>query len=687
MSGNDFEIIRAYADAWGRPRAVPDSTIARLEQVLQYEPGRSPSPPPSESRRCYEPDWMARGDRRWGISVQLYGLRSARNWGIGDFADLKALVQRAAEHGADFVGVNPLHALYAAEPRRYSPYSPSSREFLNVLYLAPEAMQAFAMSPSAQRRLAESDFRERIAALRDLALIEYEGVAQIKDEIFRLIFTDFVSLCARKPVHPLVWRFAQFSKEGGEALRRFAIYQALSCRAGFGDNWMRWPAEYRDPTSAAVHDFARSDPLAVAYHEFLQWEADTQLADCAAAARDAGMAIGLYLDIAVGAGPESTEGWSEQANIVPGFHIGAPPDLWNEAGQDWGLAVYDPAKLQQSSYRVYRRILRAQMRHGAALRIDHVLGFYRLFLVPAGGVPYDGVYLRLPADELCNMLAEESGEQHCLIIGEDLGTVPEDFPRLLATHNILSCRLLIFARDGDRFLAPEEYPRNALVSIATHDLPLPPLLACTKGTEIDIRQQLGVLFTPDDVHFLIGKRHDERAQECRRLRETITAAGFATGDDVTGIVAAAYGFLARTPCALLLVQMEDLAMEREQPNVPGSGDRYPNWRRKLSRDLDTIFAAPSTEKILGAIREERSRERSVNPALALRSWHWLLANLSAATQLRLDLSVSHRRSPFYLARLGISHVYCSPFLKARAGSAHGYDLVDYGRINLFPRIC
>jgi (1->4)-alpha-D-glucan 1-alpha-D-glucosylmutase len=597
----DVEIIRAYHDGCGHYREVPPETIARLEGALQRPAETAPQPDAGETRRCFEPDWMARGQRRWGIATQLYSVRSPRNWGIGDFSDLKLLARLAARQGADFVGVNPLHALYAAEPQRYSPYSPSSREFLNVLYIDPEAMQSLAISAAARERIAGHALQERLRALRDATLVDYEAVAQIKDQVFRLIFRDFAALCAREPRHELVLRFAQFTKERGETLRRFAIYQALSCRPGFGDNWMTWPSEFRDPAGAAARDFAAAEPLAVAYHEFLQWEADLQLAACAQAAREAGMAIGLYLDIAVGAGPESTEGWSEQANIVPGFHIGAPPDAWNEAGQDWGLAVFDPYALRQASYRVLRRIWSAQMRHAAALRIDHVLGFSRLFLVPAGGKPADGVYLRQPAADLANALAEESANHGCLIIGEDLGTVPPDFPGLLAAHNILSCRLLIFARDGDRYLAPEEYPARALVSTGTHDLP--PLLGFIEGSDIEARKEIGLYQSEERYR----AAHAERAQERQRLREAVHGAGFATGDDMVSILAAAHGFLARTPCTLLLVQMEDLALERQQPNLPG-GDRYPNWRRKLSRDLEAIFADPSTDAILGAVRRERPRE-------------------------------------------------------------------------------
>src|SRR6185312_9982129 len=238
-------------------------------------------------------------------------------------------------------------------------------------------------------------------------------------------------------------------------------------------------------------------------------------------------------------------------------------------------------------------ILRALMRHSRALRIDHILGVYRLFLVPSGGKPVDGVYLRQPAESLCNALAEESRENNCLIIGEDLGTVPPDFPALLTRHNILSCRLLIFARDGERWLAPGEYPRNALVSIATHDLP--PLTGFLEGVDIEARRQLGVY--EDETRY--RQALDERAHERQSLRDAIEAAGISTGDDAVGMIAGAYGFLARTPCALLLVQMEDLALEREQPNVPGTDERQPNWRRKLSRNIDEIFAAPSTDAILG----------------------------------------------------------------------------------------
>jgi (1->4)-alpha-D-glucan 1-alpha-D-glucosylmutase len=593
-----------YRDGWGNVCRTPGATVARLEAALQRTARGEAlvaAAPAVGDLRCFEPPWMARGERRWGITAQLYGLRSPRNWGIGDFTDLKQLIRLAAKEGADFVGVNPLHALYAADPMRFSPYSPSSREFFNVLYIDPMAMRALVLTQEAQRHIAAPEFQTALTSLRAAELINYPAVAACKDVIFRLVFDALLALRVRELDHPLAVAFQQFVAARGEALRRFAVFQALSCEQGFAPSWMAWPTEYRNPDGDAVRKFAETHQREVAYHQFLQWEADAQLSDCAAAARESGMSVGLYLDLAVGTGPESAEAWSEQENIIPGFYIGAPPDAWNSAGQDWGLAVHDPNAIACSDYRVFRRILRALMRHAAALRIDHVLGFHRLFLVPAGGVPRDGVYLRLPAKALCDALAAESGLHRCLIIGEDLGSVPEGFTALLTAHGILSCRLLIFARDGNRFLRPEEYPPNALVSIATHDLP--PLLGYWSGTDVVARAALGLYH--DEL--AAKQATEERRADCTAMLSALSAAGFPVHEQPADLVLAAHGFLARSPCHLFAVQMEDLALEQNQPNLPGSSDLYPNWRRKLVRELDAILADPRAASLFAAIRRERPR--------------------------------------------------------------------------------
>ena len=599
----EISIEREYNDGWGNKCVVPAATVRRLEAALAQtarNKARPAEPSVVANLRCFEPSWMARGERRWGISVQLYGLRSPRNWGMGDFTDLQQLIRLAAKEGADFVGLNPLHALYASDPMRFSPYSPASREFLNVLYIDPAAMRALTAAREAQQRIDAPEFQAQLAALRAVELVDYPAVATCKDTIFRLIFGAFWGLLANEPDHPRAMAFHHFVRSGGEALRRFATFQALSS-AFAAPNWMAWPADYHDPDNPAVRSFAAEQQREIAYHQFLQWEADAQLGSCAAVARGAGMSIGLYLDLAVGTAPESAEVWSERANILPGFHIGAPPDAWNDSGQDWGLAAYNPASLSLGDNPAMRRILRALMRHAAALRIDHVLGFSRLFLVPAGGLPRDGVYLRQPTKALCDLLGAESEAHRCVVIGEDLGAVPEGFATLLAAHNILSCRLLMFARDGSRFLAPEEYLPKALVSFGTHDLP--PLLGYWAGVDIDSRARLRV------DHDEAGTRNalEARAADRTALLAALGAAGFSSQDVPAGLVVAVHGFLARSRCQLFAVQMEYLALERNQPNLPGSGDQCPNWRRKLSRDLESIFDDPRSAALFAAIRRERPR--------------------------------------------------------------------------------
>jgi (1->4)-alpha-D-glucan 1-alpha-D-glucosylmutase len=603
-AAGQWGIETEYRDAWGVLRSVPEATVARLIEVLA-----SSAPDNGQGAfdascdgggRCYRPEWLD-SDRLWGIAVQLYGVRSARNWGIGDFTDLRHLIALAAAEGADFVGVNPLHALFAADPRRFSPYSPSSREFLNVLYIDVTAMHAYPIVSAVRPMVEAPDFERHLADLRDAELVDYEKVANCKEKIFRLLYDGFAELARRLPNHPLAADLRRFVRERGEPLRRFAIYQALSCRPGFGPNWRAWPDAYRDPASPGVAQFAETNVSEIHYHAFLQWEADEQLAACADAARRAGMRIGLYLDLAVGTEPGSAEGWNEQHNMIRGFHVGAPPDDWNKTGQDWGLFAFNPAALDQDGGRVYRRVLGAVMRHAGAIRIDHVLGYQRVFLVADGSAAADGTYLRMPASLMCQALAEESVAYRCLVVGEDLGTVPEGFQALMTRYGLLSYRLLIFGKEGTRYLAPDEYPPDALAAITTHDLA--PLRGFWSAGDLALRARLG-LFTGEQM---FQQAHAEREADRRAMADALAGAGCETGADLDQLAVAAHRFLARTPCRLFLVQMEDLALESDQPNLPASGDRYPNWRRKLGRGLDALFADSRAARMLAAIRAERPR--------------------------------------------------------------------------------
>ncbi|MGH6983260.1 MAG: 4-alpha-glucanotransferase [Stellaceae bacterium] len=591
-------IERDFDDALGRHHHMSDATVSRLIAALErsHHGARTATVLPRHAR-CFLPDWQ----RGWGIAAQLYGLRSARNWGIGDFTDLQRLVELAAAAGADFVGVNPLHAVYTADAARISPYSPSSREFLNVLYLDPLAMTGYADAGAARAAVGGHRFQALLTAQRERPTVDYPEIAAVKHSIFRVVFEAFEHRIRTAPRDAAVREFGDFVRVRGAPLRRFALYQALSSLAGFGPDWMNWPAEFRDPAAPAVAEFAERHARDLRYHAFLQWQADRQLAACATAARAGGMRVGLYIDLALGCAPDSAEGWAEQDKLIPDFHVGAPPDDWNANGQDWGLFAYNPEATLRTGCADYRRVVAANMTHAGALRIDHVLGFNRVFLVPTGGQPTDGAYLRMPFDALAAAAATESAARRCIVVGEDLGTVPADLPPRLAAAAILSYRLLIFARRDRRYLDPGDYPLNALVALATHDLPT--WRGFWGGRDITLKFDLGI--QP------VGLTRDQalavRAAECQSIRDAFTRAGLDTGGE-TALAVAAHRFLARTPSQLALVQLEDLAQEMEQVNLPGAPvDAYPSFARKLSRNLDAIFADPTANAVLTAMRAERPR--------------------------------------------------------------------------------
>ncbi len=591
-------IERDYDDALGRHHQMSDAAVSRLIAALerQHWSDHTATAPPRHAR-CFLPHWQ----RGWGVSAQLYGLRSARNWGIGDFTDLRRLIELAAAAGADFIGVNPLHALYAADPSRISPYSPSSREFLNVLYLDPLTMVGYADVGAARGAVAGRRFQAWLAAQRERPTVDYLEIAAAKHGIFRVIFETFEHRMRTAPRDAAVRDFGDYVRVRGAPLRRFALYQALSSLVGFGPDWMNWPAEFRDPAAPTVAEFAERHARDLRYHAFLQWQADRQLAACATAARNGGMRVGLYLDLALGCAPDSAEGWIGQDKLIPDFHVGAPPDDWNANGQDWGLFAYNPEATVRTGCADYRRVVAANMTHAGALRIDHVLGFNRLFLVPAGGQPIDGAYLRMPFDALAAAAATESAARRCIVVGEDLGTVPADLPPRLAAAGILSYRLLIFARRDGQYLDAADYPASALVALATHDLPT--WRGFWNGRDIAVKFALGIQPNGLTQNHALAIRAAER----QSIRDAFARAGLDSGDE-EALAVAAHRFLARTPCRLALVQLEDLAQETEQANLPGAPvGAYPSFARKLGRDLDAIFADPTANAILAAMRAERPR--------------------------------------------------------------------------------
>ena len=565
-------------------------------------------------RRCWTLEDVAPGERLWGLSCQLYALRSGYDWGIGNFSALGSLAEQAASAGADAVGLNPLHALFPADPGRYSPYSPSSREFLNILYIDVEAIPDFAESEAAQQRVAATDFVRRLKEAREAALVSYDDVAAL---MFPTLWQAFESFRRRHllPQSDRARAFRAFQESGGEGLRRFAVFHALQAHFSAEDKalwaWDRWPEGYRQPDSEAVATFTADHREQVEFHEYLQWIADEQLHAAADRGRAAGLRVGLYRDLAVGLSWESASVWSNPGAFVTGVSIGAPPDLLNHLGQSWGLMPLNPLTLREQAYGPIIDALRSNMRHAGAIRIDHVMGLMHLYWVPAGHHARDGAYVAYPFDDLMRIVALESHRAKCVVIGEDLGTVPDGFRPAMAAAGVLSYRVLQFERVGDRlFKRSQDYPAAALVTAGTHDTPT--LAGFWYGADLAWRQRLGLYpsleMTEQDAADRIGDR--------RRLIDALIDAGlWREGGPRPGgagppdlddeLVLSVHRFLSGTPSRIMMVQIEDLVGQVEQQNLPGTIDEHPNWRRRMPDDTPSIFADPKVISLLAAVADAR----------------------------------------------------------------------------------
>ncbi len=504
--------------------------------------------------------WLPEGSRReWGLAVQLYELVGPHSIGIGDFGDLAGLAAAAGRMGAATLGINPLHALFLAAPERASPYSPSSRLALNPLYLDIHCLPGF--TEAARAQLASP----RYAALTEGALIDYPALAREKLALARTAFAGFRAAGGDAA-------FVRYRCEANRSLTAWARYETLA--GEHGADWRKWPAALHDPESAAVADFAAGHDGEIAFYLWLQWQSEVQMGAAARAAREAGMTIGLYRDLALGADPAGAEVWAGQGDFVAGLAIGAPPDQLNPRGQNWGFPPLHPARLLERGLTPFIEIIRANMRHAGALRIDHVLGLNRLFVIPEGAAADAGVYLHYPLEALLAVIVLESRHARCMVIGEDLGTVPRGLRPKLARRGILSQRLLYFERDrAGRPRAPEDYPPLALVSFGTHDLA--PLAAWWHGDDLARMDRLKLWPNEALRAAAIAVRPTDRAA----LREALVQAQL-PGAEAEVPAAAVYRWLARTPSRLLAIQPEDAFDIVAPVNVPGTVTQEPNWRRR-----------------------------------------------------------------------------------------------------------
>lgn len=552
-----------YYDVFGQWHEVNRGALARLIAALsvghERPSGIDIGALSSDPLRAYQGD----GRRLWALSVQLYAVRSRRNWGHGDFTDLARIIVIAASCGASGVGLNPLHALFPDRAEEASPYAPNSRLYFNLLYIDIEAIPEF---PG----VAAGGLEEEINGLRKSEMVAYARVAQAKLVGLRLAYDRFrKSATAQRRAD-----FETYRQEQGDALLRFACFECLRQRYA-PKPWPQWPQQWRNPDLENLEKLRQMHKDDCEFHEFAQWIADGQLQACKSEAHRRGMSIGLYNDLAVGIDPHGADAWSQQDAVLVGVSIGAPPDEFNPAGQNWGLAPFNPHTLAADNYEPMRRLMRATMRHAGAIRLDHVLGLMRMYMIPHGCGPAEGAYVRFPFEPLLHVIAEESDRLHCIVIGEDLGTVPANFRETLSRWGLWTYRVMMFEREeGGRFRPPESYPADALATFNTHDLPT--FRGWLQAQDLRVKRAIGL--DP-------GETDEARAKSLAALRAILSEYEPTYSPDDFAAVAS---LLAATPSRLVVVSFDDLLGVIDQINIPGTVDQHPNWRRKLPLDVEDL---------------------------------------------------------------------------------------------------
>jgi glycogen operon protein len=542
---------------------------------------------------AFLPDWLRAGERRFGLAAQIYALRRASDQGIGDFRAVAELAALAQAEGAALVGLSPPHALFGTDRARASPYHPSDRRFLDPILLDVASLPLVGAMPAV--RAALDRHAAAFAALRAGDLVRHAEVWQAKRAVLAAAFAALPE-AARAAL-------AAHREAEGAALAHFATFTAIAEHEGHSDA-RRWPAGLRHGKDHAVADFATRHAEAVGFAAFQQWLCDLQLAEAARAG------AGLYRDLAVGAAPDGAEPWSGEQRYLPGFSIGAPPDPFAAAGQVWALPAPDPLAMRTTGHAGFAALLRANMRHAAALRIDHVLGLRRLFLVPEGAAAAEGTYLHYPLEELLGQVVLESRRARCLVVGEDLGTVAPDLRGKLAEAAILSYRVLWFEREGAGFVPPHAWPARATACVSTHDLAT--LAGFWTGADLEDRAALGLLAAPEAAR---AERAADRAALCAALaREGLLPEGVGPDAPMDDALAAAiHALVARTPAALMLAQAEDLAGETIGVNLPGTDRERPNWRRRLPATVAELAALPRARAVLARLRMLRPGGAPVSP--------------------------------------------------------------------------
>lgn len=560
----------------------------------------------------FQPDTMARGDRIWGTAIQLYTLRSANNWGMGDFGDLAELVDTLADQGADVIGLNPIHSLYPISPEHASPYSPSNRSYVNPLYVVIEQVLEYPRATELQKTMSGADKQAELARLRDQAQVDYTGVSALKyralSDLYQVFRRDHLGQGTERDL-----AFRAFVEQQGEPLREHATFEALLAHFRKQDpmawGWPCWPQDYQNHHSQAVQAFADEHDDDISYYQYLQFVADEQLQAVDRQAKGRGMRIGLYRDLAVGADRGGAEVWGNRESFCLNAAVGAPPDALGPNGQNWGLPPFDPIKLKAEGYHSFITLLRNNMRACGALRIDHAMSLLRLWWCPPGESAAYGAYVYYDLYDLLGILNLESQRNQCMVIAEDLGTVPDEVIETFPRAQLYSNKVFYFEMSDGVCTAPEDYAERALAIVCNHDMPT--VYAFWAMSDLDLRQQLGMFASEADFQ---GERkarsHAKQAildalVHYQRLPEGVSSDAEQVPEMTLPLCLAIHEHLATCRSQIVAVQLEDLMLINAPVNIPGTSDEYPNWRRKLTKPLAELFADPAIETFCQRLNQVR----------------------------------------------------------------------------------
>jgi len=571
-------------------------------------------------RQCYIPPSIEARQRLWGLTLQLYSLSSDRNWGCGDFTDLNRIVEWAGkELGAGVIGLNPLHALRNTAPYHISPYAPNSRLYLNELYIDLERLPEFYGSEEAQQQFRAPEFQTTLQALRASRLVDYDTIAAAKRAMLYLVYQKFLTDAYSgeepnlRPKTARAWLLERFIQSEGTPLELYATFQALEEERRLiqskSTTWHEWPRQFQSP-GQPVREYAKRHRKRVRFFQYIQWVASDQLNEIRRTTEQLTMPIGLYHDLALGADRNGAEAWIYQSVLALGADCGAPPDAFAPEGQNWGLPPINPHALRANGYELMIQLLRKNFRSCGAIRLDHVMAFCRLFWIPRGRPASEGTYVQYPFEDLLAIVALESVRSKTLVIGEDLGTVPDWVREQLAKARMLSYRVFYFERNADGAMKPPgDYPAQSLAVVTTHDLPT--LAGYWSSEDLRVRSELGAF--PDDTarrQAWEGRQRDKSSILNALQREQLLPDGMtedlATAPAMTTeLCQAIHLYLARTPSCIVLANLEDALGELPQTNLPGTVDSHPNWVRKYPVSVDEVLCDARLGQLGAVLRSTR----------------------------------------------------------------------------------